>query len=276
VIRVGIAGIAGRMGQTIARLVVADPAMSLIGGIVQPNASEEEVAAGRAALGPAGGRIVERPEDLLGDIDVLIDFTTPAGTLANGLACARAGVPFVTGVTGLDEDQLAELREFSGQTAVFFARNFSIGVSAVVAVLPDLVRALTGFDIEIVEAHHRHKRDAPSGTALELAETVAAAAGVSLADTASYGREGIAPRQPGEIGIHAVRGGGITGEHTVIFASDYEQVTISHRASDRTLFAQGAVEAARFLAGKPNGFYTMENLVHAKPSIDSEPGNRHH
>jgi 4-hydroxy-tetrahydrodipicolinate reductase len=208
-------------------------------------------------------RVVESVADLLPAIDVLIDFTSPAATVAHARVCASAGRPIVSGVTGLADDQVVALREAARIIPLFYARNMSLGINAILAVLPVLVRALDGYDVEIVETHHRHKVDAPSGTALALAEAIAAALDADLGRQAVYGREGVAPRRPGDLGIHAVRAGGNAGEHTILLADEGEEVRIAHRALSRRTFALGALRAAAYLAAQPPGFYTMANLVAA-------------
>jgi 4-hydroxy-tetrahydrodipicolinate reductase len=206
-------------------------------------------------------RIAADPGELLGEVDALVDFTKPEAAVAGARACAAAGVALVSGTTGLSAGQLDELRSAAERVPVFYARNMSLGVSALLAALPRLVRALAGYDVEIVETHHRHKTDAPSGTALALAEAIAAALEVDLADRATYGRQGIAPRQLGEIGIHAIRSGGNPGEHVVVIADEGEEVRIAHRAFGRRAYARGALRAARFVAGRAPGFYTPADLA---------------
>jgi 4-hydroxy-tetrahydrodipicolinate reductase len=244
------------MGREIAAAAQSDATFALIGGIERP----ETASAARAALAPHL-RVVETPADLLTDVDVLIDFTSPAATAEHAHACAKAGRPFVSGVTGLSPAQLAVLRDASETIPLFYARNMSLGINAVLAVLPALVRALDGYDVEIVETHHRHKTDAPSGTALALAEVIATALEADLGARAVYGRQGMAPRQRGDIGIHAVRAGGNAGEHTVLLADEGEEVRLVHRALSRRTFALGALRAAAFLVACPPGFYTMHDLV---------------
>jgi 4-hydroxy-tetrahydrodipicolinate reductase len=257
-LRIGIGGIGGRMGREIATAAQADPAFALVGGVER----RETVEATRLALGPAIF-IVDDVSSLVPDIAVLIDFTGPDATVAHARACAAGGVPFVGGVTGLSADQLGALREAAGAIPLFYARNMSLGVNALLAVLPALVRALGGYDVEIVETHHRHKADAPSGTALAVAEAISGALGANLGDEAVYGRQGVSPRRPGEIGIHAVRGGGNVGEHTILLADEGEELRITHRALSRRTFALGALRAAQFVAARPPGFYTMADLVAA-------------
>lgn len=260
-IRIGIAGIAGRMGREVAAAARAIEQVQLVGGVVRP----ECVAAVCQEFGQTL-RIAGRVEDLLPEIDVLIDFTRPEATVAHALACAQAGRPMVSGVTGLSAEQLTALKDAARQIPLFYARNMSLGVNSLLEILPVLARALAGYDIEIVEQHHRHKADAPSGTALAMAEVIAAALDRDIATNASFGRHGIAPRRVGEIGIHAIRGGGNAGEHTVILADDGEEIRIVHRAYSRRTFALGAIRAASWLVHQPAGFYGMPDLLHAQES----------
>jgi 4-hydroxy-tetrahydrodipicolinate reductase len=251
-IRLGIAGIRGRMGREVATLAHSQPDVVVIGGIRrQPEC---------AASDGSGPRIVRDATELLPDIDVLVDFTAADASATHAAACATFGVPFVCGTTGLDVTQEAALRAASETIAVFRAANMSPGVNASLAVLPLLVRALAGYDVEIVETHHRYKADAPSGTALALARAVAEASGGSLEERAVFGREGASPRATMEIGIHAVRAGGNPGEHAVILAGDGEEIRLSHRSFSREAYAQGALRAARLIAGKPPGWYEPATL----------------
>jgi 4-hydroxy-tetrahydrodipicolinate reductase len=249
-VRIGIAGLRGRMGREIAALATRDPAFTLVGGV------------GRApgVLDASDIEIVADARDLLPRIDALIDFTAPQGTVAHAATCAAVGVPLVSGTTGLNDAQMAALRDAAARVPVFHAANMSPGINASLAVLPALVRALAGYDIEIVETHHRHKIDAPSGTALALARAVAAASGGDLADRAAYGRQGVSPRAAEEIGIHAVRGGGNPGEHVVILAGEGEEVRLSHRAFSRAAYAEGALRAARLIVAQPPGWYEPATL----------------
>jgi 4-hydroxy-tetrahydrodipicolinate reductase len=251
--RLVVAGAAGRMGREIAAAAAADPGVAIVAGTVRPG-SDKRV---------DGLPTFESALEALREADVLVDFTTPAATLEGARAAAELGRAAVIGTTGLDEAQLAELRALGGRAPILYGRNMSVGVNAVLSILPALVRALDGYDVEITEAHHRHKRDAPSGTALAIAEAIAAALGRPLGELAVYGREGIQPRQVGEIGIHALRGGGNAGEHTVLFADEGEQIQLVHRAYSRRTFALGALRAARWLAEQPPGFYGMPDLLGA-------------
>jgi 4-hydroxy-tetrahydrodipicolinate reductase len=260
--RIAIAGMNGRMGREVAAATAADEEIVLVGGVVRAGSL------GSAADGTSG-RVVEHVEEIVDECDVLIDFTAPDATLCFARACAAAGRAFVTGTTGLSAAQDDELRTLGAAIPVFVARNMSVGLNAVLAILPALVCALDGYDIEIVETHHRHKRDAPSGTALALTEAIAAARETPrsqppsrlLAERAVYGRQGVAPRTAGEIGIHAVRAGGNAGEHRVLFADEGEEIVVTHRAFSRRTFALGALRAAKFLVRQPVGSYAMEHLI---------------
>jgi len=254
-LRLGIGGIGGRMGREIVA-AAGNAGVTVVGGVERA----ELVGETQRAVG-ADIRVVEGLADLVTDVDVFVDFSTAAGTIAHAQGCAEARTPFVSGVTGLAGEQMAALEALAQTHQIFYARNMSLGISALVSIVPAIVRALDGYDLEIVEMHHRHKRDAPSGTALVLAEAIAAALGTNLSETASYGREGIAPRIPGEIGIHAIRGGGNAGEHTIILANEGEEIRLAHRALNRRTFAMGAIRAAQFIVNQPFGLYTMNDLI---------------
>ena len=245
-VRIGIAGIRGRMGREIAATAASDPDTTLVGGLGRQAGSDPPV--------------FVNAEELLPGIDVLIDFTSPAAAVVNAMACSAAGVPLVSGTTGLDADQTAVFQEAARSVAVFQAANMSPGVNAMLAVLPALVRALPGYDIEIVESHHRHKADAPSGTALAFARVAADASGEPLERRARYGREGASQRTADEIGIHAVRAGGNPGEHAVILTGEGEEIRLSHRAFTRASYAEGALRAARLIVTQPPGWYEPGTL----------------
>ena len=199
--------------------------------------------------------------------DVLVDFTRPAGTLAHLAACARHGVAAVVGTTGLDEPQKAALRDHGKRIPIVFAANMSVGVNVLLALVEEAARRLgPDFDIEIVEMHHKHKVDAPSGTALRLGEAAAAGIGRALADCGVYARHGVTgERKPGTIGFAALRGGDVVGEHTVVFASEGERIEIVHRATSRQLFVAGALRAVEFVAAKrangQAGVYDMPDVL---------------
>lgn len=245
-IRIGIAGVRGRMGRELATLIASDPELTLAGGVSRQSGNDEP-------------NVVADPGDLVGITDVLIDFTNPEGAIAQATACARSGTPLVTGTTGLNADQTSVLRAASRNAAVFQAANMSPGINAILAILPALTQALAGYDVEIVETHHRHKIDAPSGTALVLARGIASGDD-DLAARASFGRHGAVPRTSGEIGIHAVRGGGNPGEHLVLLTGEGEEVRLSHRAFNRAAYALGALRAAKLLVGQPAGWYEPATL----------------
>jgi 4-hydroxy-tetrahydrodipicolinate reductase len=239
------------MGREIATLAASDPDVVLVGGVVRP---------GSGTNADDGIRLVSNPAELVPGVDVLIDFTSPQGAVEQATACAGGGIPLVSGTTGLDAGQIAALRTASERVAVFHATNMSPGVNATLAILPALVRALSSYDVEIVESHHRHKVDAPSGTALTFARAIAAATGQALDGNLRHGREGASRRTAGEIGIHAVRAGGNPGEHTIILGSDGEEIRLSHRAFSRAAYAQGALRAAKLIAGLPPGWYEPASL----------------
>jgi 4-hydroxy-tetrahydrodipicolinate reductase len=194
---------------------------------------------------------------------VLIDFTRPAGTLAHLAVCRELGVKAVIGTTGFTPEAKAAIAEHAKHIAIMLAPNMSIGVNVVMKLLDMAARALNeGYDIEIVEAHHRHKVDAPSGTALQMGEVVAAALGRDLKACAVYGREGVTgERDPSTIGFATVRGGDIVGDHTVLFAGTGERIEIAHKSSSRATYAQGALRASRFLASRANGLFDMNDVL---------------
>jgi len=240
-LRVAVAGASGRMGRMLIEAVEAAPDCTL---------------AGTLDIGldiPAG----------LAHAQVLIDFTRPEGTLAHLAACRERGIKMVIGTTGFSEPQKAQIAAASRQLAMMMSPNMSVGVNVMLRLLDTATRALAeGYDIEIVEAHHRHKVDAPSGTALKMGEVVAAALGRDLARCAVYGREGVTgERDPGTIGFATVRGGDIVGDHTVMYCGTGERIEITHRSSSRATYAQGALRAARFLADKPNGLFDMDDVL---------------
>jgi 4-hydroxy-tetrahydrodipicolinate reductase len=217
-----------------------------------------------AFLGAASGVLITA--DLrqgLAHADVLIDFTRPEGTLAHLALCAELGVKAVIGTTGFSEAQKAEIAQLASRTGVVFAPNMSVGVNVTFKLLQMAAQALaTGYDIEIIEAHHRHKVDAPSGTALKMGEIIAQELGRKLEDCAVYGREGVTgERDPSTIGFATVRGGDIVGDHTVLFAGTGERIEITHKSSSRAGYAQGSLRAARFLRAQPTGLFDMFDVL---------------
>jgi len=262
-IKLLVAGVCGRMGVRIASLAVQDPTLKLAGVFE----SQAHACVGKRLSEILGGgtdlRIEEGLEKVIDKGDVLIDFTNPQSTLAHAELCAKRGKGIVIGTTGLSAKDLGVLKQFSKKSPVLQSPNMSAGVNLLFK-LTELVASKLGeqYEIEIVEAHHRNKKDAPSGTALELARQAACARGLDPAKAFVYGREGMTgERSRTSIGIHAVRGGDIVGEHTVSFLSDGERVELVHKASSRDAFAKGALLAAKFLAKKKTGFYSMQDVL---------------
>ena len=261
--RVAIAGASGRMGHMLIEAVRAAPDCRLAGAL--------DVAGGPAIgtdaaafLGAASGvPIVSDLRAGLADAQVLIDFTRPEGTLAHLAACRELGVQMVIGTTGFSDAQKAEIADAARDIAIMMAPNMSVGVNVTLKLLEMAAKALaTGYDIEIIEAHHRHKVDAPSGTALKMGEVIADALGRDLKDCAVYAREGITgERDPSTIGFSAIRGGDIVGDHTVLFAGVGERIEISHKSSSRATYAQGSLRAVRFLAGQKAGLFDMSDVL---------------
>jgi len=262
-LRIAVAGASGRMGRMLIEAVSAADDLVLVGALdVSGSAAIGQDAS--AFLGqPCGVAIGVDLQAGLANAQVLIDFTRPEGTLAHLAACRRLGVKMVIGTTGFSDAQKAQIAEHAGHIAVMMAPNMSVGVNVMLKLLDTAARALgDGFDIEVIEAHHRHKVDAPSGTALQMGEVLAAALGRDLKACAVYGREGVTgERDPSTIGFATVRGGDIVGDHTVLFAGTGERVEITHKASSRATFAQGALRAARFLATQRQGLFGMNEVL---------------
>ena len=263
-LRIAIAGAAGRMGRTLIAACAERPGLALAAAFEHAGSSALGLDAGVLAGLPANGIVVSADDALATSaFDVLIDFTSPAATLAHAAACAASGRALVVGTTGLTAAQKAELAAAATRTPVMFAANMSVGVTLCLALLRQAAQVLgDDFDVEIIEAHHRHKVDAPSGTALRMGEVVADALGRDLADCAVYGREGqTGARDRRTIGFATVRGGDIVGDHTVLFAGEGERIEITHKASSRLTFARGALRAAAWLAGRPAGLYDMQDVL---------------
>jgi len=222
--------------------------------------------AGESSGSPCGVKISSEVAEVLKGADVLIDFTRPEGTLLHLEACCKLGVNMVIGTTGFNAQQKAQLGVAAQQVGIVFAPNMSVGVNLVFKLLETASRVLeNGYDIEIIEAHHRHKVDAPSGTALGMGEVIARTLGRDLEKCAVYGREGVTgERDPSTIGFATVRGGDIVGDHTVLFAGTGERIEITHKASSRATFALGALRAARFLKANPAGLYDMQDVLGLK------------
>jgi 4-hydroxy-tetrahydrodipicolinate reductase len=258
VTRVTIIGAAGRMGRELCRAALETDGVELAGGTVESGAPELGTDLGElCGAGKAGVAVAEDPPE---DAGVLIEFTTPEATVEH----LFYGRPHVIGTTGLSVGQHARVEEAARSAPVVLAPNMSVGVN----LLRDIVRELSAklgeaYDLEVVEAHHRNKKDAPSGTALFLARAAAEGRGRELDEVAVYRREGVAPRGEGEIGIHALRGGAVVGEHRLIFYSGGEEVEVVHRALSRRTFADGALRAARFAAEAEPGLYSMRDVLNA-------------
>ncbi|MFB9869236.1 4-hydroxy-tetrahydrodipicolinate reductase [Vreelandella sulfidaeris] len=263
--RVAIVGVAGRMGRTLVNAVEQDADAILAGGIVEPGSSLAGADIGElAGLGKCVVHAAESLTAIVDDFDVLIDFTAPQVTLANLAFCAEHGKRIVIGTTGMSDDELTELDSYRDKVAMVFAPNMSVGVNLTLKLLETAAKALgdEGYDIEIVESHHRHKVDAPSGTAIKMGEVIADSLGRSLKEHGVFERVGqCGPRTDKEIGFATVRAGDIVGEHTVIFATEGERIEITHKASSRMTFAKGAVRAARWVADKHNGRYDMQDVL---------------
>jgi len=269
-LRVAVAGAGGRMGQALVEAVLASDDLALAAALDLPGSAAIGHDAGERIGRVAGVAVVDDVEAALAVSDVLIDFTRPAGTLAHAAACARRGVALVAGTTGFAPEQKAELGEHARAVPIVFAPNMSVGVNVLVK-LVELATARLGpaYDVEIVEMHHRHKVDAPSGTALRLGEAAAAAMKTTLSESAVYAREGVTgERRAGTIGFATLRGGDVVGDHTVIFAGTGERIELAHKATSRQTFAGGALRAARFVAtcraqGRP-GLYDMADVLDLK------------
>ena len=264
--KIAIAGASGRMGQMLVDVIRAADDCALTGALDIAASPAIGSDAGAATGQPTGVLIAADLRQGLKDSQVLIDFTRPEGTLEHLQVCRALGVSAVIGTTGFTDAQKAEIAEAAKDIAIVMAPNMSVGVNVTLKLLEMAAKALsTGYDIEIVEAHHRHKVDAPSGTALKMGEVIAAALGRDLKDCAVYAREGVTgERDPSSIGFATIRGGDIVGDHTVLFAGTGERIEISHKSSSRATYAQGSLRAVRFLAGKPPGLYDMFDVLGLK------------
>ncbi len=258
-LRVVVAGSSGRMGKTLIEAVEMAEDCVLHAALVRAGGKD----VGQFASAAGGVMIGADIPAALAGADVLIDFTRPEATMLHLAECERLGVNLVIGTTGFDAEQKARIAAAARRIGIVFAPNMSVGVNLSFKLLELAARVLNeGYDIEIIEAHHRHKVDAPSGTALRMGEVLAGATGRNLADCAVYGREGITgERAAATIGFATVRGGDIVGDHTVLFAGIGERVEISHKASSRMTFAQGALRAARFLAARGAGLCDMQDVL---------------
>lgn len=264
--RVAVAGASGRMGHMLIEAIRAADDCALAGALdiaTSPAIGHEAT----AFLGVASGVLVTADvRSGLSGADVLIDFTRPEGTLAHLAQCRELGVNAVIGTTGFSDAQKAQIATIAQDIAIMMAPNMSVGVNVTLKLLELAAKALsTGYDIEVIEAHHRHKVDAPSGTALKMGEVIAQALGRDLKDCAVYAREGVTgERDPSSIGFATIRGGDIVGDHTVLFAGTGERIEITHKSSSRATYAQGSLRAVRFLGGKKAGLFDMFDVLGLK------------
>jgi 4-hydroxy-tetrahydrodipicolinate reductase len=266
-IRIAVIGAAGRMGRNLVDAVHQAEGVALGAAVVRPGSTLVGSDAGEmAGVGPLGVAIADSLEAVCDDFDVLIDFTLPEATVQNLEFCRTAGKGIVIGTTGLAEQQRQAITEAATDIGVVFAPNMSVGVNLCLKLLDMAARVLgDDVDIEVIEAHHRHKVDAPSGTALRMGEVVANALGRDLQECAVYGREGqTGERDRKTIGFETIRAGDIVGEHTVMFAGIGERVEITHKASSRMTFAKGAVRAATWLCARGKGLYDMQDVLGLK------------
>lgn len=262
--RVAVIGAAGRMGKTLIEAIQQAEGASLTAAIERPQSSLIGADAGElAGVGRLEVKIVGDLNQVLDDFDVLIDFTHPTSTLVNLGICRAAGKAMIIGTTGFSEDEKQLIAKAAEQVPVVFAPNFSVGVNLTLKLLDMAARVMGDeADIEIIEAHHRHKVDAPSGTALRMGEVVADALGRDLQKVAVYGREGqTGARERDTIGFATVRAGDVVGDHTVLFATEGERIEITHKASSRMTFAKGAVRSAIWLGERKSGLFDMQDVL---------------
>lgn len=264
-VRVVVAGCTGRMGRALIRLAADQPSIALVGAVTAHGDPLVGQDAGVVSHGkPAGVPIASEAPAAA---DVVVDFTAPAGLLAWADWCAERRVALVSGTTGLEAEHHARLRAASSSAPVLWAANMSAGVNLLIHLAGLAARSLPTWDCEIVEAHHNRKADAPSGTARALLDAVCAARSIDASKTAVHGRSGVVgPRETGEIGVHAVRMGGVVGDHDVHFALPGEVVTLRHHAESRDIFAAGALRAATWIAGRAPGLYRMADVL-ASPGV---------
>ena len=265
-LKIAVAGAGGRMGRILIETIAAAPDAVLSGALDVAGAPGIGQDAAAFLGKPSGVAIASGLAEGLANSAYLIDFTRPEGTLRHVAYCAEHGIKMIIGTTGFDDAGKAAIAAAAERTAIMLAPNMSVGVNVTLKLLELAAKSLSeGYDIEIVEAHHRFKVDAPSGTALKMGEVVADALGRDLKDCAVYGREGVTgERDPSTIGFATIRGGDIIGDHTVMFAGIGERIEISHKSSSRVSYANGALRAARFLADKATGLYDMQDVLSLK------------
>ena len=263
-IRIAVVGASGRMGLCLIRAAVLAERAALVVAVSRPGSDAVGKDVGElAGIGALGVKVVDDLASVVDQFDVLIDFTRPDASMTFIELCRQAGKKIVIGTTGYSDAQKAVIAEAAKDVAVVFAPNMSVGVNLTLKLLEMTAKVMGDYtDIEVIEAHHRHKVDAPSGTALRMGEVIADALGRNLKDCAIYGREGnTGERDRKTIGFSTIRAGDIVGEHTVMFADEGERVEITHKATSRMTFANGAVRAAVWLKDKPNGLYDMQDVL---------------
>ncbi|MDG2252799.1 MAG: 4-hydroxy-tetrahydrodipicolinate reductase [Methylophilaceae bacterium] len=265
-IRIVVVGATGKMGQTLIQEIVNDNELLLSGAIDAPSCSFIGSDSGSLLGLNTGVLISESLSEEHVESDILIDFTRPEASLVYLDFCIAHGINYVLGTTGFNEDEKERIYAAAKKIAICFAPNMSVGVNLLISLVEAATKVLHNeFDIEIIEAHHRHKVDSPSGTALRLGEVVAKSAGLSLKENSIFHREGnIAPRKAKEIGFSTIRGGDIVGDHTVLFAGDGERVELTHKASSRKTFAKGAIRASKFITGKNSGLFDILDVLNLK------------
>jgi 4-hydroxy-tetrahydrodipicolinate reductase len=262
-LKIAVAGASGRMGHMLIEAIRNAPDATLAGALDRAGSPSAGTDAA-AFLGQQAGVLIESDLDKgLADADFLIDFTRPEGTLKHLEYCAAKGIKMIIGTTGFDDAGKAAIAAAGQKIGIVFAPNMSVGVNVTMKLLELAAKSFSeGYDIEIIEAHHRHKVDAPSGTALKMGEVIANAIGRDLKQCAVYAREGVTgERDPSTIGFSAIRGGDIVGDHTVLFAGIGERIEITHKSSSRVTYAHGSLRAARFLADKKTGLYDMYDVL---------------
>jgi 4-hydroxy-tetrahydrodipicolinate reductase len=265
-LRIAIAGASGRMGKMLIETVLAADDAELVGALDISGSPAIGMDPGQSWGIPTDIRITDQLEQGLKDAQYLIDFTRPEGTLAHAAYCAAHGIHMIIGTTGLSASQQQELASHSDKIGIVFAPNMSVGVNATFKLLELAAKILQdGYDVEIIEAHHKHKVDAPSGTALKMGEIIARAQQKDLKDWAVLSREGhTGERKDGTIGFATIRGGDVVGDHTVLFAGDGERIEITHKSASRMSYAQGALRAARYLQNKQSGYFDMQDVLGLK------------
>jgi 4-hydroxy-tetrahydrodipicolinate reductase len=262
--RMGVVGCGGRMGRMLISEIAAGEGCALAGGCTRPGSGYVNQDIGElCGIGRLGISVGDNAEKLIGDSDVVIDFTAPAATAAHAALVARWGKAMVIGTTGLSAEEAGAVQQAARAVPIVWAPNMSLGINLLLGLVEEVARRLgPDWDVEIMEMHHRGKVDAPSGTALALGGAVAAGRGTVLEEVQQRGRDGITgPRRTGDIGFAALRGGDAVGDHHVIFAGTSERLELIHRASSRAIYAKGAVQAARWVVGRPPGLYGLKEVL---------------